>query len=107
MLTDLEALIFDAWSRVEGRIEKDPAELAKRLSRRRLPAFLRPPRAWCLAIRASDRRIDAELGWDSRRSALAASAFATSSPTHARFLLNINRRQTPLRQRKCPEMSGM
>jgi DNA-binding NarL/FixJ family response regulator len=35
----------------------DPHELARRLARRRSALLTRPPRAWCLAIRASDRRI--------------------------------------------------
>src|SRR5205814_6945916 len=35
----------------------DPKELPRRLARRRLPIMTRPPRAWRLAVRASDRRI--------------------------------------------------
>src|SRR3954463_6029667 len=35
----------------------DPDELTKRLARRRTPTLPRPVRAWCLALRASDRRI--------------------------------------------------
>jgi DNA-binding CsgD family transcriptional regulator len=35
------------------------ADLAQRLDRRRLAQLTRPPRAWCLCLRASDRRLDA------------------------------------------------
>ncbi len=35
----------------------DPEELARRLARRRSALLTRPQRAWCLTIRASDRRI--------------------------------------------------
>jgi len=35
----------------------DEAELARRLARRRNAGLGRPPRAWCMAVRASDTRI--------------------------------------------------
>jgi DNA-binding CsgD family transcriptional regulator len=56
-LTDVDRLILEAWEKLRTKILSDPHELAKRLARRRSPTLTRPPRAWCIAIRASDRRI--------------------------------------------------
>ena len=39
------------------RLEDEPALLSQRLQRRRTPTLTRPPRAWCIALRASDHRI--------------------------------------------------
>ncbi len=46
-----------AWKVHRARIESDPDEYARRIARRRSATLTRRPRAWCLAIRASDRRI--------------------------------------------------
>src|SRR5437588_11731832 len=56
---ELERAIRDAWLKLRGKILSDPQELHRRLARRRLASLTRPPRAWCIAIRASDRRITA------------------------------------------------
>src|SRR5438067_8142786 len=56
---ELERAIRDAWLRLRGKILTDPQELQRRLARRRMKSLTRPPRAWCIAIRASDRRITA------------------------------------------------
>src|SRR5690242_14749901 len=56
-MEELESAILAAWKRVHPQLEKFPAMLAKRLGRRAKPTLTRPPRAWCLAIRASDHRI--------------------------------------------------
>src|SRR2546430_17633054 len=56
---ELERAIPEAWLRLRGRILSDPQELQSRLARRRMKSLTRPPRAWCIAIRASDRRITA------------------------------------------------
>src|ERR1043165_5084755 len=53
----IERAIDDAWARVRREIIADPDELLRRLARRRQKSLTRPPRAWCIAIRASDRRI--------------------------------------------------
>src|SRR5437016_5501038 len=58
-MNDVARLILEASEKLFPRILSDPLELAKRLARRRLPIMTRPIRAWCLALRASDRRIDA------------------------------------------------
>src|SRR5438045_2848265 len=54
---ELERNIRDAWLRVRAHILSDPQELQRRLARRRMRSLTRPPRAWCICIRASDRRI--------------------------------------------------
>src|SRR5438128_6609767 len=54
---EVERAIRESWLRVRNEILSDPQELHRRLARRRLKSLTRPPRAWCIAIRASDRRI--------------------------------------------------
>jgi DNA-binding NarL/FixJ family response regulator len=54
---DLERNITDAWLRLRPKILADPQELHRRLARRRGKSLRRAVRAWCIAIRASDRRI--------------------------------------------------
>ena len=54
---ELERNIREAWLRVRKEILDDPAELHRRLARRRSKTLTRPPRAWCIAVRACDRRI--------------------------------------------------
>jgi hypothetical protein len=57
-MTDLQASILAAWQRIKPALLADPTDLARRLARRRTPTLLRPPRAWCLAMRANDTRIN-------------------------------------------------
>ena len=52
----VETALHIAWQRVRPSLD-DPHVLAPRLARRRAAILTCPPRAWCLAIRASDRRI--------------------------------------------------
>src|SRR3954465_1389427 len=54
---ELQHNIREAWLRLRPKILSDPHELARRLARRRKKTLTQPPRAWCIAIRASDRRI--------------------------------------------------
>src|SRR5947199_10577274 len=56
-MNDVARLVLEAWQKLEAKIMADPRELARRLARRRMAILTRPPRAWCIAIRASDRRI--------------------------------------------------
>jgi DNA-binding NarL/FixJ family response regulator len=56
-MNDVDRLILEAWEKLGPKIMADPDELARRLARRRRPIMTRPVRAWCLALRASDRRI--------------------------------------------------
>jgi hypothetical protein len=58
-MNDVERLILEAWEKLGPGIMGDEDELARRLARRRTPALMRPVRAWCLALRASDTRITA------------------------------------------------
>src|SRR5689334_15937775 len=58
-MNDVARLIVEAWEKLGPKILADPEELRRRLARRRLPIMTRPIRAWCLALRASDRRINA------------------------------------------------
>src|SRR3954469_10282581 len=58
LMDDVELAILDAWQRVKPRLLRDPSELARRLARRNRALLQRPPRAWCLAVRASDRRLN-------------------------------------------------
>lgn len=52
------SLLHSAWEKIKPALDRDPDELARRLARRRQGMMRRPPRAWCLAIRASDTRIN-------------------------------------------------
>src|SRR5947207_13252859 len=56
-MNDVARLVMEAWEKLGPKILSDPDDLARRLARRRSALLSRPPRAWCLAIRASDRRI--------------------------------------------------
>lgn len=61
MSSDIDNAVFEAWANVYPKLLADPAEVARRVMRRRQPLLTRPPRAYCIAIRASDNRINA---WD-------------------------------------------
>src|SRR5258706_13135682 len=54
---EVQRSVREAWLRLRDKILSDPDELNRRLARRRLKSLTQPPRAWCIAIRASDRRI--------------------------------------------------
>src|SRR5688572_3640926 len=56
-MNDAGFAISEGLSRLWSKLDGDPAELARRLERRRGTLIGRPPRAWCLAVRASDTRI--------------------------------------------------
>ncbi len=58
MKESVEHLIALAWRRVRLQLLGDPAALRRRLARRDSPLLMRPPRAWCLAIRANDTRLE-------------------------------------------------
>ena len=55
-MDDLLNAIGEAWEKVKVRLMEDDGELRRRL-KRRWGVLARPPRAWCLAVRASDTRI--------------------------------------------------
>jgi len=58
-MDDLDRALLAAFDAIVPKLRGDPAELRRRLARRRTPALTRPPRAWCLAVRASDTRLTA------------------------------------------------
>src|SRR5688572_2118790 len=55
---DIVDILCAAWRRVREGLRGKPAEVRRRLKRGREMWKKRPPRAWCLAIRASDTRIN-------------------------------------------------
>jgi len=61
LVNDVDRLILEAWEKLGPGIVGDHDELQRRLARRRSKLFERPQRAWCVCLRASDRRITA---WD-------------------------------------------
>src|SRR5690349_647415 len=79
-MDDVELAIGKAWQRVRPMLLADADELAKRLGRRRRAGLRKPPRAWCLAVRASDRRIPDENCRPRRAAAAAAAAAADEEP---------------------------
>src|SRR5437016_5866444 len=56
-MSDLDDALLAAWEKIRAKLLSDPTELARRLARRRRAVLQRPPRAMCLAVRASDTRI--------------------------------------------------
>ena len=57
MEDDIQRAIDAAWLRIRPILDRDPDELRKRLARRQSALITNPPRAWCLAVRASDTRL--------------------------------------------------
>src|SRR5437763_3031187 len=57
LVNDVARLVLEAWQKLGPKIMADPEELQRRLARRRSAMLTRPPRAWCLCVRASDTRI--------------------------------------------------
>lgn len=58
-MDELLTLLSVAWNdTVKPLIARDPAELSRRLARRQSGMLRRPPRAWCVALRAADQRIN-------------------------------------------------
>src|SRR4051812_23047309 len=56
---DLPSIISLIWDeKVLPKLLADPDELQVRLARRRAGMMRRPPRAWCIALRAADQRIN-------------------------------------------------
>src|SRR3954470_8012796 len=56
-MNDVARLVLEAWRKHGPGIMGDSDELNRRLARRRMGIVTRPGRAWCLAVRACDRRI--------------------------------------------------
>jgi hypothetical protein len=64
-MDDIESSILAAWNRIGPSLHRNRDELRKRIARFR--AASHPPRAWCLAIRASDTRLPVSILPDSLR----------------------------------------
>ncbi len=56
-LTQIDINLMEAWQRIGAKCRSDRMEALRRARRRLRPTFSSPPRAWCLCIRAADRRI--------------------------------------------------
>src|SRR4051794_17448574 len=56
-MDDIAHALAAAWRRIRPTLQRTPAELRRRLARRAQALLRSPPRAWCLAIRASDTRL--------------------------------------------------
>ena len=54
---DLDVALKEAADKFREKVRANPDELCKRLERRKTAMLSRPLRAWCLAVRAGDRRI--------------------------------------------------
>jgi hypothetical protein len=67
-MDDVELAITATWARLGPDIKADAKEFTRRLARRHKTLFGRPPRAWCLAVRASDTRMGNEYAVTSGRS---------------------------------------
>ena len=56
-MDEIEQAIVSGWERVKVGLLNDPAQLRRRVGRRNSPNVNRPPRCWCLAVRAGDTRL--------------------------------------------------
>ncbi len=62
-MDELDGNLLEAWERVWARCEADPDEARRRWLRSGNKMLKRPPRAWCLSVRASDHRIGQTYGY--------------------------------------------
>ncbi len=56
-MNQIDLHLQEAWERIGERCREDRVEALRRSRRRHLAGMKRPPRAWCLCIRAADSRI--------------------------------------------------
>lgn len=61
-MDDIREALEEAWRRVKDGVLNDPVELRRRVARRERPHVNRPPRCWCLAVRAGDTRLG-DVAW--------------------------------------------
>ena len=81
-MDELERAIVETWKRIGPSVLADPAELAKRLARRRTQLLSQPPRAWCLAVRANDHRINQQTALVTRSHRLDSAGRQSSEVSH-------------------------
>lgn len=67
-MDDFDCHLREAWDRVIAMLRRDPEEAWRRAKRGVLGMYRYPPRAWCLAVRASDTRLErvgaVSIDWD-------------------------------------------
>jgi hypothetical protein len=56
-MDDVSQAILNAWAKIWPQLKADPHQLLRRLQRRQSASLQRPLRHYCIALRASDRRI--------------------------------------------------
>jgi len=56
-MLDLKDTFLTAWSRIKPLLDANPDERLRRLARRHTARLQRPPREWCIALRANDLRL--------------------------------------------------
>lgn len=54
----IDVALTEAWNRLEPRVRADRVEAVRRALRRTRALLTRPVRAWCLCLRADDRRLN-------------------------------------------------
>jgi hypothetical protein len=84
-MDEIELAIRLVWTKLAPRLAHDSGELRRRLIRAtKLRTLANPPRAWCLAIRANDTRLDANESRDDvkTRDGVAGLSGVAPSPPH-------------------------
>lgn len=61
-MDEIDRNLIDAWDRITATCRRDRREAAKRARRQWSATLTRPPRAWCVAIRAADSRLTEQFG---------------------------------------------
>src|SRR5687768_16009656 len=56
-MDDIREALEAAWRRVKDDVLANRDELRRRVVRRERPSLRRPPRCWCVAVRAGDTRL--------------------------------------------------
>ena len=60
-MDELDRNLMEAWGEVTAKLRGDRGLARKRWRRSKGRTLQRPPRAWCMAVRASDTRLQ---GWN-------------------------------------------
>lgn len=55
-MDQIDRNLFEAWNRISAEVRRDRLEALHRSRRRLMAVLTRPSRAWCLCLRASDKR---------------------------------------------------
>lgn len=57
-MDQIDINLLEAWNRISRRVKRDRIEAMRRMQRQYKGVLTRPMREWCLAVRASDSRIN-------------------------------------------------